>query len=101
MKRFGRTDGNQSRIVTDLRKAGATVQPLSSVGNGCPDLLVGFRDANYVIEIKDPAEDPNKRRLTKAEQRWHDAWRGQRAVVETVTEALTVIGAVPRMESAL
>lgn len=34
-----RIDENQPRIVANLRRIGATVQVLSMVGKGCPDIL--------------------------------------------------------------
>lgn len=43
MRKYGRTDSNHAEIAAALRKAGASVVSLASVGNGCPDLLVGFR----------------------------------------------------------
>ncbi len=89
-----RVDANQPEIVKDLRAIGATVQPLHQVGKGCPDLLVGFRGINHLLEVKDGDKPPSKRRLTPAEQRWHDEWRGQRAIVKNVDEAYKVIGAI-------
>jgi hypothetical protein len=82
----GRTDANQSSIVRDLRKAGASVMILSGVGEGCPDLLVGFRGSNYLFECKDGTQPPSKKRLTEDEKAFHLTWDGQVAVVETVED---------------
>ncbi len=87
-----RVDQNQPVIVQALRAVGATVQPLHTVGRGCPDLLVGFRGANFVLEVKNPTQRPSDRRLTPDEQAWHEGWRGQKAIVETAGEALSAIG---------
>ena len=87
-----RTDHNQAAIVAALRSAGASVQTLHEVGKGCPDLLVGHRGDNYLIEVKNPAQKPSDRKLTVEEQAWHEGWKGQKAVVETEAEALRVIG---------
>ena len=38
-----RVDANQPEIVKALRGVGATVQHLHKVGQGCPDLMVGWR----------------------------------------------------------
>ena len=43
-------DANQPEIVAALRAAGATVQHLHEVGQGCPDILAGFRGRNYLID---------------------------------------------------
>lgn len=88
-----RTDYNQPKIVEALRAVGATVQTLHAVGRGCPDLAVGYQGVNYLLEIKNPQQKPSDRRLTPDETEWHANWRGQKAIVETVDEALQVISA--------
>ena len=85
------TDANQSEIVAALRELGATVTVLSQVGYGCPDILVGFRGVNYLLEIKDGAKSPSRQRLTPAEMRWHNEWRGQVAIVNSVDAAIDEI----------
>ena len=92
MRRAAKIDANQTAIVDALRTIGATVQSLAPVGNGCPDLLVGFRGQNYLLEVKDGAKSPSKRRLTGDQRRWHDDWRGQVAIVCDVDSALAAIG---------
>ena len=89
-----RVDANQPEIVAALRAAGATVQHLHEVGRGCPDILVGFRNDNYLIEIKDGSKPPSARQLTPKEQEWHQEWRGYVTVVESAEDALAVIGAI-------
>lgn len=71
-----------------LRSLGATVQPLHSIGRGCPDLLIGWRGTNLLFELKDPAKVLSARRLTGDEAIWHAQWRGQVAVIETIEQAL-------------
>lgn len=88
-----RIDANQPAIVKALRQAGATVQVLSEVGKGCPDILVGFRGDNHLLEIKDGEKIPSKRKLTDDEAQWHDEWRGRVVVVESIEDALHQIGA--------
>lgn len=88
-----RIDDNQNEIVNALRKAGATVSISSAVGCGYPDLTVGFRGLNYLIEVKDGKKVASKQRLTPDQVTWHDRWRGQVAIVKNIDEALNVIGA--------
>lgn len=85
-------DANQAEIVDALRGVGATVQPLHTVGKGCPDLVVGFRGQTYLIEVKDGRKAPSDRKLTAAQVEWHGGWKGQVAVAENVNDALRVIG---------
>lgn len=91
MRRRARVDSNQAEITQALRKVGATVQPLHTVGKGCPDLLVGFRGRNWLFEIKDGKLPPSRQELTPDELRWAGAWRGHWDVVRSVDEALTLL----------
>jgi len=94
MRRAAKIDRNQPEIVAALRKAGATVEILSAVGKGCPDLLVGFRGVNTLIEVKDWQASAKDRTLNDNQVEWHGGWKGQVAKVETVDAALAVIGAI-------
>ena len=66
-----RVDANQKEIVNKLRAIGASIQDLSMVGKGCPDILVGFRCKNYLFEIKDGNKYASQRKLTDSEKEWH------------------------------
>lgn len=94
MRRIAKTDSNQFAIVRVLRDVGATVQTLATVGGGCPDLLVGFRGVNYLMEVKDGEKIPSARQLTKDQVDWHGAWRGCVHVVTEPVQALKIIGAI-------
>jgi hypothetical protein len=88
-----RVDANQPAIVSALRQVGATVLHLHQLKN-CFDLLVGYRGRTFIMEIKDPAQPPNKRKLTEGEASFRDSWRGSTYhVVHTEAEALAIITA--------
>lgn len=91
MRKFGRTDTNQSTVVRDLRKMGVSVLILSGVGEGCPDLCCGFRGRTYLFEVKDGNKRPSERRLTEDEKVFHLAWNGQVDVIETALEAMEIM----------
>lgn len=84
--RAARTDANQTEIIKALRAMGCTVQPLHTVGNGCPDLLVGAHGATLLIECKDGKKPPSERRLTDDQIKWHGAWTGGPLAVVTDIE---------------
>jgi hypothetical protein len=88
MRRAAKTDRNQQEIVKAFRDIGARVQVLSAVGKGCPDILVGFRGVNVLVEIKDGDKPPSARALTSDQVKWHDAWSGQVCVAEDITDAI-------------
>jgi hypothetical protein len=91
MRQAARLDGNHSEIVRALLSSGCTVQSLAALGDGVPDLLVGVAGRNLLLEVKDPAQPPSKRRLTPDQKEWHDLWRGTAHVVETVDQALAIV----------
>ena len=91
--RARKIDRNQTEVVEALREIGASVQILSAVGKGCPDLLCGYRGSNYLLEVKDGKLPPSGRRLTPDQKEWHAKWHGQVVVVDDWSMAvLTVRG---------
>lgn len=94
VRRKANVDTNQREIVEALRGAGAIVQHLHFVGQGCPDLLCGYRGKTHLLEVKSGAKD----RLTPDEAEWHASWRGRPVeIVRTPEEALRVIGAAVQL----
>ena len=92
MRRAARVDDNQGQIVDALRRVGCSVWSLAGVGKGFPDLAVGFRGRNLFLEVKDGSKPPCKRKLTPDEEAFHASWRGHVAVVESVEDALKIVG---------
>ena len=88
MRKFGKVDSNHGEIVEGLRRVGATVQSIASVGGGCPDIVVGFRRRNYLFEIK-PSD---KSHLTEDEADWHRDWLGMVDGIYCLEDALHIIG---------
>lgn len=93
MKYAAKVDRNQSEIVKALRAIGAQVALTSSVGQGFPDIVCGFRGRNVLLEIKDEKQPLNKRKLTPAQVEFHAAWTGEIHIVESVEQALAVVSA--------
>lgn len=91
MRRAARVDANQVAVTDALRRIGATVQPIHTIGRGCPDLLVGYRGRNLLLEVKDGSKPPSKRALTADESMWHLGWRGTVVVVETIPDAIEAV----------
>ena len=91
-RRAPRRDTNEAAIVRALEAVGATVQRLDAPG--VPDLLIGFRGSNYLIECKSTTYGPARaRRFTPDQRSWLLRWRGQRAVVTKPSDALHAIWA--------
>lgn len=83
-----RVDSTQEEIVRSLRQMGAFVWPLHREGQGCPDLLCGWRGRWFLFEVKGP-----KGRLTQDQQDWCASLAG-RAPVYVVTSPIEAINAM-------
>jgi len=91
VRKRARVDDNQREIVNALRDIGASVLSLATIGGGCPDLVVGYRGTNYLLEVKDGGKSPSKRKLTKDEENFINNWRGRVAVVYSIDDAIGAI----------
>lgn len=90
--RAKRVDENQAQLVKQIRRLGITVVHLHTIGKGCPDLLLGYRNKNFLIELKDSLKSPSKKKLTADEKEFFDTWRGQVDKCETIDDILKVVG---------
>lgn len=89
MRRRAKVDKNQPEIVEALVKAGARVCHLHQLGQGVPDILVGYHGRLYLMELKSEGGT-----LTPDEKEWHDRWTTPVYTVFGIIDALKVIGAV-------
>lgn len=87
VRRAAKVDNNHSAIVEALRRAGCSVQSLAQIGDGCPDLLVGFRGSNFILEEKTKRGELSQRQVL-----WHSLWRARVHVVRSPEEALRAVG---------
>ena len=67
-----RVDDNQKSIVHTFIALGCSVLDLSTVGRGCPDLLVGYKGNSVLVEVKSSA----KATFTESQIKFMQDWRG-------------------------
>lgn len=91
MRKYARLDSNHRAVVDALRKIGCSVQSLASVGDGCPDLLVGYHGENYLLEVKREDGPPSHKRLTEDEADWQEDWRGNCVTVDSPQAAINYV----------
>ena len=97
MRRAARRDEGEPAIIRELRAAGAYVKPINDAGTF--DLLVGYHSSSgkfytFLMEIKDGTKPPSARKLTAAEQKFHDEWPGDNLyIVNSIAEALAILAA--------
>jgi len=90
MRRIYRVDESKKEIVKAIKKAGASVLSLDPIGGGCPDILVGYRNKDTLMELK-----TGNGEVRASQRTWHHRWRGRPVVVvRTPEEALMAIGAI-------
>jgi hypothetical protein len=87
-----RTDSNHAEIIKALRKIPKlSVFSTHEVGKGFPDIVIGYKGINYLIEIKDGNKPPSARKLTPDEVKFHHEWHGQIAIIKNLDELLQII----------
>ena len=67
-----RVDENQKQLIHTFIALGASVLNLSTVGRGCPDLLIGYRGKSVLVEIK----RDSKASYTESQVKFMQNWRG-------------------------
>lgn len=91
MRRAARVDDNQAEIVEAFRRCGASVQHLHGVGDDCPDILVGYRGFNALVEIKDGSKPPSRQKLTEGQEKFFSEWRGFCWVVRNIDGVIALL----------
>ena len=87
-----RTDSNHAEIIKALRKIpNLSVFSTHEVGKGFPDIVIGYKGINYLIEIKDGNKPPSARKLTPDEVKFHQDWSGQISIIKNLDELLQII----------
>ncbi len=85
--RRARVDANQAEIVEYIRARGATVVLMHTVGEGMPDLLVGWGRWTMLVEVKTKTGT-----LTPRQKEWHAAWKGGKVyIIRSIDEAETML----------
>jgi hypothetical protein len=89
MRHTHRVDDTQEAIVADLRACGFSVLSLTSLGNGCPDLLVARGNRMHLLEVKS-----ENGALRDSQSDFAKAWNAPVLVVRSSTDALQALKAM-------
>ena len=91
--RAKRVDSNQSEVVKAFRKLGCWVFDLSAVGKGLPDLLISVPPHHVLAlcEIKDGEKSPSRRKLTKAEEEFHEECPSMVWIIKDLEDVRTLV----------
>ena len=87
-------DANEPEIVKALEAAGAAVVRLEPSTAGLPDLLVGYRGRNLLMECKKPLGPrggDSHSPLSEDQVAFFQAWPGRAYVVRSAEQALRAL----------
>lgn len=101
MRRNAKIDANQPEIVKVFRDLQCSVRHTHQLPDGGGDIIVGCRNLNCLVEIKDGSKAPSERKLTEDEERFMKGWKGMYRVVNNVDEAIAVVAEMCAMAQAL
>ena len=83
-----RVDLNHQEVVKTLRSLGATVFDASRMGQGFPDLVVGYNHQTVLVEIK----SGEAKKFTAAQLKFMADWKGSAVVrINDVDGAIRLI----------
>jgi len=92
-----RTDTTHAPIRDALRRIGATVLDTHAMGEGFPDLVVGYRKRTTLIECKwrRPTREGGSHGESQLQRELRESWRGADwIVVDSPDEALRHVAGV-------
>ena len=99
MRTAARKDDNHNEVAAEFKRLGCSVLDMSRLGDGVPDLLVGYSGPCMLVEVKDGSKPPSKRTLTTDQvQFWLD-WRENPRVVRNLDEVRETAEVLKRWHS--
>ena len=69
-------DSSHKEVADALAELGASVRDISMVGDGLGDLLVGFCNVNFIIEVKSESGS-----LEESQEEFARDWRGRKPIL--------------------
>jgi hypothetical protein len=93
-----KTDANHKRIIDSCRKIPQlSVFSTHTIGKGFPDIVIGYKGINYLIEIKDGDKPKSQTKLTEDEITFHKKWNGQICIVYSFQDIINILQLDVRM----
>ena len=91
MRRAARLDGNHREVVDEFRRFGCSVLDMSRLGEGTPDLLIGYGGISLLVEVKDGKRPPSRRTLTGDQVDFWLSWKQNPRVVKNLEEVAKTV----------
>lgn len=91
MRRRARVDANQKEIVAKLREIGCSILHTHQLGKGAPDIIIGFNNRNYLVELKDGSKTKSQQKLTPDEVEFQNEWKGNYHVCNSFEQVKSIL----------
>ena len=91
MRRAARVDSNHKEVVDEFRRLGCSVLDMSRLGEGTPDLLIGFSGQCMLVEVKNGKKPPSKRVLTGPQIYFWMSWKANPLVVKSLDDVAKTV----------
>ena len=91
IRRAAKIDDNQNDLVELIRAMGVSVAITSAAHDGFTDLVIGFGGVTVLVEVKDGAKEPSRRKLTPPQKIFHGSFKGAITVIESEQQAIELV----------
>lgn len=96
MRLAAKKDANHDEIVLAFRSLGCGWMDTYQFGSPLLDGLAEINGQTLLIEIKDGSKPPSARKLTEGEAKTFATWRGDKAIIESVDDVISLVNKVRR-----
>ena len=97
MSKYARKkDDNHDEIVDEFKRLGCGVKDVHDLPNFV-DIIICYKSATVMVEIKDGAKPASARKLTSGEKKFSDEWiakGGKWACIETIEQANELVKSI-------
>jgi hypothetical protein len=97
MSKYARKkDDNHDEIVDEFKRLGCGVKDVHNLPDFV-DIIICYKSATVMVEIKDGAKPPSARQLTFGEKKFSDEWiakGGKWACIETIEQANELVKSI-------
>ena len=97
MSKYARKkDDNHDEIVDEFKRLGCGVKDVHNLPDFV-DIIICYKSATVMVEIKDGAKPASARKLTSGEKKFSDDWiakGGKWACIETIEQANELVKSI-------
>lgn len=92
MRRAPRTDANHTEVADAFEAMGCSVWKVKDV----VDLVVGYGNLSFLVEVKDGKKPPSNQKLTPRAEKFRATWRGGMMLVRSEKDVADCVAKIRR-----